>query len=134
MGRVHAYLATSTAAETRTRRVTVGRVIDVVVGGLLLALALPLMAVLALAVRRSSNGPVLHRDRIRDRHGRAVEVLSFRTTLDGGSTRIHQRMRAVIGARDEVPVTGIGRVLRATRADRLPRLFSVVAGHVSLLG
>jgi lipopolysaccharide/colanic/teichoic acid biosynthesis glycosyltransferase len=125
MGRVSTF-STTTAAESR--RLPLRRVVDLVVGGLLLALALPLLAVLALAVRTSSNGPVLHRERTRDRHGRAIEILRFRTTIDGGTTQHHQRMRAVVGASAADPVTGIGRVLRGTRLDRLPWLFSVLRG------
>lgn len=129
MGRVHAYSTTAVTA----RRLPVLRALDVVLASVLLVLTLPVLGVLALLVRRSSHGPVLHRERVRDRHGRSVEVLSFRVTLDGGATDAHQRVRAVVGVR-ELPLTGVGRVLHATRLDRLPRLFSVVAGHASLLG
>jgi putative colanic acid biosynthesis UDP-glucose lipid carrier transferase len=130
MGRVSTF---STTAVAEPRRLPVSRALDVVVGGALLVVALPLIAVLATAVRLSSNGPVLHRERTRDRRGRAIEVLRFRTTIDGGTTEHHQRVRAVVGASAADPVTGVGRVLRATRLDRLPRLFSVVSGRASLL-
>jgi len=102
------------------------------VAALALALVLPLLAALALTVRRSSNGPVLHRERSFDRRGRAVELLSFRTTLDGAGTVSHERLRAVFGAGERLPVTSVGRILRATRLERLPRLYNVVAGHASL--
>ena len=129
MGRVHAY----TTSAAPPRRLPVLRALDLVLASLMLVLVLPLMGVLALLVRRSSHGPVLHRERMRDRKGRSVEVLSFRVTRDGGATDAPQRIRAVVGA-GELPLTGIGRFLHATRLDRLPRLFSVVAGHATLLG
>lgn len=132
MGRVHSFTTATTTVERPSRLAALARGADVVVGGLLLALMLPLMGVLALAVRRSSHGPVLHREPGRDRQGRPVELLSFRTALDGSGTVAHERLRAVVG--DGVqPLTRVGRVLRVTRADRLPRLYNVVAGHASLL-
>lgn len=122
---------TTTIAPART--VPLARAVDVLAGGLLLLLALPLMAVLALAVRFGSNGPVLRRERTRDRTGRPVELLSFRTTLDGGGTTHHERLRAVVGRSDAAVVTGAGRFIRATRTERLPRLLNVVRGDSSLL-
>lgn len=130
MGHVHTL--TPARASQRPRRTPGARVLDVLAGTLLLVLALPLMAVFALAVRRGSNGPVLHRERSFDGRGEAVELLSFRTTLDGGGTASHERLRAVIGAGAKLPVTRVGRLLRRTGFERLPRLFNLVAGHVSL--
>ena len=121
------------ASPARPRAVVLARSVDLLVGGALLLATLPVMAVLALAVRTTSTGPILRRERTRGRHGRPVELLSFRTTIDGGNTAHHRRVRAVVGAQHECMSTGVGRVLRATRADRLPRLLNVVRGDVSLL-
>lgn len=134
MGRAHTFTTSaSVAAATATHRPpAVLRVLDVLVGGVLLILALPVIGVLALAVTVSSNGPVLHRDRTRDKHGRAIELLTFRTALDGAGTLHHARLRAVVGAQATTGVTGVGRVMRATRADRLPRLINLLRGDTSL--
>lgn len=129
MGHVHTF--TNTATTATVRRLPIARAVDCLVGGLLLVLTLPLMGIFALAVSRSSNGPILHRHRGLDGRGRPVELLSFRTMLDGGGTVTHERLRAVIGA-DGLPLTPVGRVLRATRLERLPRLFNLLAGHISL--
>lgn len=109
----------------------VARGVEVIGAATLLILALPLMAVLAVAVRYSSHGPVLHRDRGLDNRGRPVELLSFRTRMDGAATVAHERLRAVVGGRDG-GLTGAGRIMQATRTDRLPRLVNVLAGHVGL--
>lgn len=111
---------------------SLGRAVDLVVGTILLTLALPVMGVLALAVRHGSNGPVLHRQRTVSRRGRSIELLSFRTSLDGASTVAHARLRDVVGAHGALPLTAIGRLMRATRTDRLPRLFNVVVGDATL--
>ena len=98
------------------------RTVDLVVGCVALLLASPLLAVIALAVRVSSHGPVLQR----------TPLLSFRTLVDGGDTDAHVRVRAVIGADGRPPLTGVGRVLIRTRLDRLPRVVDLVKGRTSL--
>lgn len=133
MGRAHVYTA-YVEHPSAPRGLPVGRVIDLVVGIVLLTLTLPLMAVLALAVRRSSHGPVLHRERALDHRGQSVQLLAFRTTLDGAGTDLHQRLRAVVGADVEPSLTPVGRFMCRTRTDRLPRLFNVVAGQSALFG
>ena len=134
MGRAHA-VTTNARGEKRDLPVApLVRAIEFAVASVVLALALPLMAVLCLAVRRSSHGPILHREAGVDRKGRPVELLSFRTAVDGAGTPHHGRVRAVIGASDREALTAVGRIMRATRTDRLPRLFNVLAGQAGLFG
>ncbi len=130
MGSVRTLTSPTTVAETQ--KWSPLRVIDVVLGGALLILSLPLMGVLALAVSHSSNGPVFHRERTCNRRGRPVELLSFRIAIDGSGTAHHERMRAVVGAQATSGETTVGRMLRASRAEQLPRLFNVVRGDTSL--
>jgi putative colanic acid biosynthesis UDP-glucose lipid carrier transferase len=105
---------------------------DLIAGSLLLLLAAPLMAVVALAVRASSHGPVLHRVPVVDGRGRRADLLSFRTMVDGAGTRDHERLRAVIGAAAGGHYTGVGRLLERTGLESLPRLVNVLLGHASL--
>ena len=130
MGTVRSVTTTTTVAETRSFSPL--RLLEAAVSGVLLVLALPLIGVLAVAVSRSSHGPVLNRERTRDRRGQAVELLSFRTSIDGSGTTHHERLRAVVGAGDAGTVTAVGRLMLATRTHRLPRLLNVVRGHCSL--
>lgn len=131
MGRVHTI--TTTASSTSTPSLApLRRAADLVVGTVCLLLAAPLLGALALAVRRSSHGAVFHREKAFDARGRAVELLSFRTTMDGAGTMHHRRLRAAVGASDAEAFTGAGRFIRATRTERLPRLLNVVRGERSL--
>lgn len=131
MGRVHTI--TTTAPQTRTSVLApLRRAADLVAGTVCLILVAPLLAGLALAVRRGSHGPVFHREKDFDAKGRPVELLSFRTTMDGAGTTHHQRLRAAVGASDAEAYTGAGRFIRATRTERLPRLLNVVRGDSSL--
>jgi putative colanic acid biosynthesis UDP-glucose lipid carrier transferase len=105
------------------------RLIDVVGAGMVLFLLLPLLAVVALAIRLDSRGPILFRQQRLGFNGRSFKICKFRTmsTLEDGSTVIQA---CPIDAR----VTRIGKWLRRTSIDELPQLFNVLAGSMSLVG
>lgn len=127
MGRPQAITLSDSAGVQSARWLK--RAADVTVSILLLLLSAPLLAVLALAVRLTSHGPALHRDRAIAADGRAVELLSLRTTVDGGGSEAHARLRSVIGG---CAMTPVGRRLAQTRLDLLPRLVNVLKGEASL--
>jgi lipopolysaccharide/colanic/teichoic acid biosynthesis glycosyltransferase len=77
------------------------------------------LALIALALRLESKGPVLTRRRVADAWGRPVDLLAFRTTASDEP-----------GA-DPRP-TRIGQALRRTGLDELPRLWNVLRGDVGL--
>lgn len=103
----------------------VKRAVDVAVAAGALALAAPVLAVVAVAVRRDLGGPVLFRQVRPGRHGRVFELVKFRTmhtTPDAGP------------ANDEQRLTPLGRWLRSTSLDELPSLWNVLRGEMSLIG
>ena len=106
------------------------RTMDLLVGALALCLSLPVMAMIALAVRLTSPGPVLYRQQRMGLDGRRFEMLKFRTMVDNaeGDTG------PVWAADSDSRVTGIGRWLRQTSLDELPQLINVLRGEMSLVG
>jgi exopolysaccharide biosynthesis polyprenyl glycosylphosphotransferase len=104
------------------------RVLDVVVAGIILVLAAPILGLVALAVKFSSPGPILFRQRRVGQGGRDIEVLKFRTLRcnDDSDTQW-----SVIG---DARLTPIGSFLRRTSLDELPQLWSVLRGDMSLVG
>jgi exopolysaccharide biosynthesis polyprenyl glycosylphosphotransferase len=96
----------------------------------------PLMVLIALAVRHSSPGPVLFRQRRVGRDGREFDVLKFRTmrTADSASGFIPREGCAPGGVEGTDRRTSIGRWLRGTSLDELPQLLNVVRGEMSLVG
>jgi Undecaprenyl-phosphate glucose phosphotransferase len=107
----------------------VKRAEDVVLGTLLLAVMLPVMAVIALAIKLESRGPVLFRQRRRGLNLAVIDVLKFRTM------RVMEDGPRVEQAREDDPrVTPLGRFLRRTSLDELPQLFNVLKGDMSLVG
>jgi Undecaprenyl-phosphate glucose phosphotransferase len=103
---------------------------DRALGTLLVALTAPVMAVIALAIRLDSKGPILF---TQDRFGfnnNVIRVYKFRT--------MHVDQTDPSGARRTVPndkrVTRVGRVLRKLSLDELPQLLNVLLGDMSLVG
>lgn len=103
------------------------RVLDVVAAVLVLALAWPVLAVIAVAIRVTMGSPVLFRQPRAGRGGRTFELVKFRTMRtaepgdDGPDT-------------DEARLTRLGKLLRATSLDELPTLVNVAKGDMSLVG
>jgi Undecaprenyl-phosphate glucose phosphotransferase len=109
----------------------VKRTEDVLVGSCAALLLLPLMLLIALAIKMTSAGPVLFTQTRHGRNNREFEIYKFRSmrleaAADDGTIRQTER--------DDVRVTPLGRVLRATSMDELPQLFNVLAGDMSLVG
>lgn len=105
------------------------RSLDAVLSGAGLVLVFPLMAVIAVAVRFTSSGPVLFRQRRVGKDGRLFEILKFRTM-------VHRPQGAGLGVtrKGDSRVTAMGRVLRRVKLDELPQLFNVFRGDMSLVG
>jgi exopolysaccharide biosynthesis polyprenyl glycosylphosphotransferase len=115
-------------------------VVDRVLGTLLLLAALPLIGLLALAIRLDSPGPGLFRQTRTGRDGAPFTMLKLRT--------MHQNADEDLGAlvarneadgplfkiQDDPRVTRVGRLLRRTSLDELPQLINVVRGEMSLVG
>ena len=103
------------------------RVLDVIASAAGLLILSPLFAALALAVKLSSRGPVLHRGERVGRGGRPFFLFKFR------SMRVGESGPAITRAGDP-RVTAVGRVLRKSKLDELPQLINVLRGDMSLVG
>lgn len=93
-------------------------------------LTLPLMALIALAVRLTSPGPAIYRQKRVGRGGRVFELLKFRSMYQDAEAR----SGAVWASENDPRVTPVGRVLRKLRLDELPQFFNVLRGEMSIVG
>jgi len=103
------------------------RLLDVVASTSGLVLLSPLFAILAVAVKLSSAGPVFHRGERIGRGGKPFALYKFR------SMRVAESGPAITRAGDP-RVTAVGRFLRRTKLDELPQLINVLAGDMSVVG
>lgn len=104
------------------------RLFDVVVSGIGLILLAPVLALVALAVRRRSPGPVLFAQMRIGRHGKPFRCLKFRTMVVGADRH------GSVTTGDDSRITPVGRFLRRFRLDELPQLWNVCKGDMSFVG
>jgi len=104
---------------------------DKVVGSLLLIGALPVMALVALAVKIDSRGPVLFKQQRYGFNNDLIEVFKFRSMYAQSADAKADRLVS----KNDPRVTRVGRLIRKASLDELPQLFNVVfKGNLSLVG
>lgn len=100
----------------------------------------PLMLIIALLIKLESPGPVLHRRRVIGRRGREFNVYQFRTMYINGDERLRKNRQQWVEmlrfgrAVNDPRITRIGYYLRRSGLNHLPRLFNIIARHMSLVG
>jgi len=131
----------------RERSEILGRVVNIVLAAVALIVLLPVVALIALAIKLTSRGPVLYSQtrvgldrrfrrletderRTYDHGGKLFEMYKFRTMrtdaeIDG---------RAVWAQKQDPRVTLVGSVLRRMRLDELPQLYNVLRGDMNIVG
>jgi sugar transferase (PEP-CTERM system associated) len=107
------------------------RLLDVVTTVVGLIVALPVMAVIALAIRLTSRGPVLYHQRRVGQHGRIFVVHKFRSMRPDAEAATGPVWAVKEG---DQRVTPLGSLLRRTRLDELPQLWNVLRGDMSFVG
>ena len=110
--------------------VVVKALFDRCVGLLMLVALSPVMLAIALAVRLTSRGPILFRQKRHGFNNELIEVYKFRSMFvdqcDAGAAKMVTR--------GDPRVTPVGRFIRKTSLDELPQLFNVLKGDLSLVG
>ena len=104
---------------------------DKIVGGLALLAALPVMAVVAIAIKLDSRGPILFKQKRYGFNNELIEVFKFRSMY----LQATDATAAKLVTKGDPRVTKVGRFIRKTSLDELPQLFNVVLkGNLSLVG
>jgi lipopolysaccharide/colanic/teichoic acid biosynthesis glycosyltransferase len=132
----------------------VKRVMDIV-GSLIMIIGLsPLFLVIAVAIKMTSEGPVLFQQRRVGQHGSTFVFLKFRSMYVGNDSKVHRDYvtKLIAGQAERKPsngngngngvykltddprITKVGAFLRRTSLDELPQFFNVLKGEMSLVG
>ena len=131
-------LLTLDAVNPRGWQFTVKHVLDRALALLTIVCAAPLLVGCAIAVRVSSPGPILFRQRRVGRDGQVFDLLKFRTMIDAGPAGqlpfIPRYGSAPGGVEGLDRRTRVGRLLRDLSLDELPQLFNVLRGKMSIVG
>jgi exopolysaccharide biosynthesis polyprenyl glycosylphosphotransferase len=118
---------------------TMKRGLDLGASALILTLASPVMALIALAVRIDSGGPVIYRQTRVGQHGKRFQLFKFRTMIPDAELLDDELMPKsvdpdwLVMERDP-RVTRVGRFLRKNSLDELPQLWNVLKGEMSMVG
>jgi exopolysaccharide biosynthesis polyprenyl glycosylphosphotransferase len=116
------------------------RAFDLVVGSAIVVIGLPLWALIALAVKLDSRGPVLYRSRRIGLHEQEFGMFKFRTMRPDAESRqgalepANEAPGALFKIREDPRVTRVGRLLRRFSFDEIPNLLNVLKGEMSLVG
>jgi lipopolysaccharide/colanic/teichoic acid biosynthesis glycosyltransferase len=111
-------------------RYALNRSLDVAIAGTGLALASPVLALAALAVKLEGRGPVLFQQTRVGRDGEDFELLKLRTMVVGAE----EQGAGYVVDKGDPRITRVGRFLRRTSIDELPQLWNVVRGDMSVIG
>ncbi|MFT8636974.1 MAG: sugar transferase [Pseudoclavibacter sp.] len=117
------------------------RVTDIVVAGIALILASPLLLVTALAVKLNDRGPVFFRQTRIGRNGEPFSILKFRSMRVDADEHLAELLKQqdrgdtpLFKVENDPRITRIGRFIRKYSIDELPQLFNVLRGDMSLIG
>ena len=108
----------------------VKRALDFITALLALIVLSPLLAITALAVKLDSKGPAIFKQQRLGLHGKTFWIYKFRSMCQGAE---HTGTGVYSGA-DDMRVTRVGKLLRATSMDELPQLVNILKGDMSFIG
>ncbi|MGV7223929.1 MAG: sugar transferase, partial [Nitrospinales bacterium] len=122
---------------------------DAVIGLLLFIVCLPIVAIIAIAIKADTKGPVFYRPRVVGKNGTLFNMFKFRTMIPDSDPGVHREyvtklIQGEIGASgtddqilkitDDPRITRVGKLLRKLSLDELPQILNVVKGEMSLVG
>ena len=105
------------------------RVMDIILSLIIIILLILPMAVIAVIIKLTSEGPVLYKQVRVTTNNRRFKIWKFRTMTVGADQK-----GALVTSANDNRVTGIGKTLRKFRLDELPQAFHVLSGKMSFVG
>lgn len=116
------------------------RFMDITIALSLILLLSPIMLFIEIAIRLSSKGPAIYKQRRVGLRGREFNMYKFRTMVMGAEnmqeelSELNEADGPAFKIEDDPRATTIGRFLRRTGLDELPQLFNILSGEMSLIG
>ena len=131
---------TFTTTPSNETQLAAKRLLDVCVSLLMLTLSLPVIVMAAIAIKITSPGSVVFKQKRMGLNGRIFTLYKFRTMIANAHERfgevshLNEMTGPVFKAKGDPRVTAVGRILRKFSLDELPQLWNVLKGDMSLVG
>jgi len=112
---------------------------DLIISAAMLTICAPLIALVAVAIKLDSRGPVLFRQRRVGRHGSMFQMLKFRSMTPDAEARLEELRHlneadGLFKMERDPRITRVGAMIRRFSLDELPQLVNVLRGEMSLVG
>ena len=108
----------------------VKRIIDVIVGFMVIVLLFPFLLIIAVAIKLNSKGKVFYIQERAGFRGRVFKLYKFRSMV----ANAEQYSGPVWAGKNDARITNVGRILRKLRLDELPQMYNVLKGDMSMVG
>lgn len=113
----------------RKEQIFLKRLMDIAFSLVLLLILFPILLIVAILVKITSEGPVFYQQIRTGEHGVPFAILKFRTMVKDA-----EKLGVKWAEKDDPRITKIGRFLRKTRLDELPQLINILRGDMSFIG
>lgn len=108
-------------------------ILDKIFGIILLLLLSPILAIIAIAIRVDSKGPVIFKQKRLGKDGQIFEIYKFRT-MYVDAPDIRNEDGSTFNSDNDPRVTKVGKILRKTSLDELSQIFNILKGEMSFIG
>lgn len=106
------------------------RIMDIVISSIAIVILLPILLVVAIAVKIDSKGPILFKQGRLTKKGKVFNIYKFRSMIENAENM----GTGLFNYKNDFRVTRVGGFLRKTSLDELPQLFNVLKGEMSIVG
>lgn len=137
-------VSTKTYKEVLTKKTpykVVKRIMDVVLSSIALVVLSPVFAIIALAIKLESKGPVFFKHTRIGKDGKIIKIYKFRSMVENAEDLIKKftpeqmkEYKENYKLTDDPRITKVGKFLRKTSLDELPQLINIIKGELSIIG
>lgn len=110
-------------------QLVIKRIFDIIVSFVLLILLSPLIAVIAIMIKKDSKGPVFYRQERITQYGKKFRIFKFRTMVNNAD-----KIGTHVTGYNDNRITKVGKKIRDSRLDEIPQLINVLKGEMSFVG
>jgi exopolysaccharide biosynthesis polyprenyl glycosylphosphotransferase len=106
------------------------RLMDIVLSLIALVVALPILMIVAIAIKLEDGGPVFYKQKRATIHGKKFNILKFRSMI----VDAEKEGKSIPATQGDPRITKVGKIIRATRIDELPQILNILKGDMSIVG